>query len=110
MTYCDDNYGVWDMDSHEDREFYHQVQRESIVKRCDGCGSIVKIRPEYGYCNSCATEIERGGDLEHPEIQDPAVDLELQLAITLQQVEEEKRRRREVDIPDGREVFEDEEF
>jgi hypothetical protein len=64
MTYIDDNYGVWDdMDDPDMVNFYHQIQRESVVKTCDGCGHKVKIRPEYGYCNGCADILERGGDL-----------------------------------------------
>lgn len=65
-TYHDDNFGHWDgMDpgdpDYEDNvRFYHQVQAESVEKTCDGCGRRVKLRPDYGYCNSCADAIESG--------------------------------------------------
>ena len=62
--YYDDNFGHWDgMDDPEMVEFYHQVQRESVEKKCVGCGKLVRIRPNYAYCNSCAERIERGEDL-----------------------------------------------
>jgi len=62
-TYVDDNFGVWDnMDDPDHREFYHQVQRESVRKKCQGCGRMVRLRPSYGICNSCAERAERGGD------------------------------------------------
>ena len=59
-TYVDDNFGHWDIDSEEDIEFYHQVQRESVTKKCQGCGRKVKLRPDYAYCNSCADTMEYG--------------------------------------------------
>lgn len=62
-TYFDDNFGHWDIQDEDDIDFYHQVQRESVEKTCKGCGRRVKLRPEYAYCNNCATILERGGDL-----------------------------------------------
>ena len=63
-TYYDDNFGHWDdMDDPDNMEFYHRVQRESVEKRCQGCGRTVRIMPDYAYCDSCATKIERGYDL-----------------------------------------------
>jgi hypothetical protein len=62
-TYVDDNYGTWDnMDDPDMVDFYHEVQRTNVRKKCEGCGRTVKIRPDYGYCNSCADRRERGGD------------------------------------------------
>ena len=61
-TYIDDNYGVYSIESHEDVEWYNQVQRESVWKNCAACKKRVKLRPDYGICNSCAEVIERGGD------------------------------------------------
>jgi hypothetical protein len=62
-SYYDDNFGFYEIDSDEDVEFYRQVQRESVSKKCAGCGRKVRIRPDYAYCNSCADKIERGADL-----------------------------------------------
>ncbi len=63
-SYFDDNFGHWEgMDDPDNVQFYHQVQRESRRKKCQGCGRMVKIRPDYAYCNSCADRIERGGDI-----------------------------------------------
>lgn len=60
----DDNFGVWDdMDDPDMADFYEQVQRESVVKKCLGCCRMVKLRPSYSYCDSCATRIERGEDV-----------------------------------------------
>jgi Neuraminidase (sialidase) len=62
-SYYDDNFGHWhDMDDADNVEFYHETQRKSVWKRCQRCGNRVKIKPEYGICNSCADAIERGGD------------------------------------------------
>lgn len=63
-TYYDDNYGFWeDMDDPDNQEFYRQVQRDSVWKKCQGCGRRVKIRRDYAICNSCAEKRERGYDI-----------------------------------------------
>ncbi len=63
-TFVDDNFGTWeDMDNPDNREFYQQVQKESVWKKCQGCGRRVKLRPDYAYCNSCATKREQGFDI-----------------------------------------------
>jgi hypothetical protein len=63
-TYYDDNFGHYEIRSEEDIEFYHQNQKKSVLKKCEGCGNKVKLLPHYAYCNSCADKIERGYDLE----------------------------------------------
>jgi hypothetical protein len=61
--YYDDNFGHWsDMDDPDNQEFYRKVQKESVWKECQKCGRRVKLRPEYGICNSCADAMERGMD------------------------------------------------
>lgn len=64
-TYYDDNFGFWDMDDDPEgtMEFYESVQRRSVEKECSGCGRTVRILPEYGYCDSCATKREQGWDI-----------------------------------------------
>ena len=62
-TYVDDNFGTYDIQSEEDVEFYHEMQKRSVRKKCQGCGRMVKIKPDYAYCNRCADTLERGGDL-----------------------------------------------
>lgn len=62
-TYYDDNYGHWEMESEEDIEFYRQTQQTNVRKKCCGCGRIVRIQPQYDFCNDCAEKIERGQDL-----------------------------------------------
>ena len=61
--YYDDNFGAWDMDEGSE-EFYNYVQEKSVYKKCKGCGKMVHILPQYGYCDSCANKIERGLELE----------------------------------------------
>lgn len=61
-TYYDDNFGHWDIEDESDIEFYHKVQEESVPKRCEGCGKIVRLRPDYAYCNICADKREQGWD------------------------------------------------
>jgi hypothetical protein len=62
-SYYDDNFGEWDgMDDEDMRDFYMRCQRESVSKKCQGCGRTVRIRPEYAYCNTCADARERGMD------------------------------------------------
>jgi hypothetical protein len=69
MPYHDDNFGHWDnMDpdnpDYEDNvRFYKKVQKRSVKKKCEGCERIVRLLPEYGYCNSCTTKIEQGWDI-----------------------------------------------
>lgn len=60
--YYDDNFGEYDMEDEHDLEFYHQVQKESVWKKCDRCGRRVKLRPQYAICDSCATKLEQGLD------------------------------------------------
>lgn len=65
-VYYDDNFGAYEIGPEDDpdeiREFYERMQDESVEKTCEGCRRLVRIRPSYGYCNSCATILERGGD------------------------------------------------
>lgn len=63
MLYYDDNYGAYDIQDEDDIEFYHRTQAESVEKKCEGCRRMVKIRPDYAYCNRCADRLERGEDL-----------------------------------------------
>ncbi len=62
-SYYDDNYGHYEIDSQEDIDFYHAVQKRSVTKTCLGCGRTVRLQPQYGYCDSCATARERGIDI-----------------------------------------------
>jgi hypothetical protein len=64
-SYYDDNFGHYEIEDEDDVEFYHQVQRESVTKKCQGCGRKVKLRPDYAYCTSCADKRECGYDLEY---------------------------------------------
>jgi hypothetical protein len=61
-TYYDDNFGHYEINDESDVEFYHQVQKESRRKKCQGCGQMVRLRPDYAYCNACADRAERGGE------------------------------------------------
>lgn len=58
--FYDDNYGWYEIEDQDDIDFYKQVQRESVWKKCGSCGRRVKLRPDYGICNSCAERAERG--------------------------------------------------
>jgi hypothetical protein len=62
-SYYDDNYGWYDIQDQDDVDFYFRTQRESVEKVCRGCGSTVRIRPDYAYCTNCADRIEGGQDL-----------------------------------------------
>ena len=63
-SYYDDNYGWYDgTEDPEVVEWYHRVQEESVKKKCEGCGRIVRLRPNYRICNSCADKRERGMDI-----------------------------------------------
>ena len=61
MAYYDDNFGAYNIDSPEDVEFYHKVQKESKWKTCVICGEKVKLRPQYDKCNACCERMEQGG-------------------------------------------------
>ena len=63
-SYYDDNFGHWDdMDEPGNQAFYRYVQKSSVRKKCRGCGRMVKIMPQYAYCDSCATKREQGWDI-----------------------------------------------
>lgn len=62
-SYYDDNFGHYEIEDEDDVRFYHKVQKESVWKTCGGCGRRVKLRRDYGICNSCADKMERGYDL-----------------------------------------------
>ena len=59
MAY-DDNFGWWNIESIEDLDFYHDVQRQSVEKRCRRCDRLVRILPHYDICGTCADHIEKG--------------------------------------------------
>jgi hypothetical protein len=61
-SFYDDNYGHYEIEDQDDVDFYLETQKRSVRKKCQGCGRMVKIRPDYGYCNSCADKRERGVD------------------------------------------------
>jgi hypothetical protein len=61
MIYYDDNFGHYNIESDEDIDFYHHMQRVSVEKVCRGCGMTVRIKRDYAYCNACADERERWG-------------------------------------------------
>ncbi len=62
MGYYDDNFGEWqNMDEEGMVEFYHQVQRDSVLKKCQQCGEQVRIRKSYVICGSCADANEGVG-------------------------------------------------
>ena len=63
MSYIDDNFGTWDIRNEDDLDFYYQVQAENVHKRCEACGNMVNIRPQYAICGSCADRLERGEDV-----------------------------------------------
>ncbi len=62
-TYFDDNFGQWNIEDESDIEHYKQTQKTNVRKKCAGCGRMVSIQPQYGYCNSCADKRERGYDI-----------------------------------------------
>ena len=63
-SYYDDNYGHWEgMDDPDMVSFYHETQKQSKRKKCQGCGRMVRIKPDYAYCNACADKVEQGYDV-----------------------------------------------
>jgi Zn finger protein HypA/HybF involved in hydrogenase expression len=62
-SYYDDNFGHWDIDDEDDVEFYREIQETNVEKKCEGCGRMVRIQPQYAYCNSCADKRERGEEI-----------------------------------------------
>ena len=61
-TFIDDNFGCYEIEDNSNVDFYFETQAQSVRKKCQGCGRMVKIKPEYAYCNSCAEKRERGMD------------------------------------------------
>ena len=65
ISYYDSNYGHYDMEDGQDAvDFYHEVQSRSEWKTCQGCGDEVKLLPQYNICDTCATKLENGLDLD----------------------------------------------
>ena len=58
--YYDDNFGHYNIETEEDVDFYWSMQRQSVSKKCQGCGQLVRIKRDYAYCNSCADAREKG--------------------------------------------------
>jgi hypothetical protein len=56
--YYDDNFGHYNIESDEDIEFYHQMQKESELKTCRQCERVVFLRRSYVICNDCADRNE----------------------------------------------------
>ena len=42
-SFYDDNFGFYDIRDEDDIEFYREMQRISVRKKCQGCGRMVKI-------------------------------------------------------------------
>jgi hypothetical protein len=63
MEYYDDNFGHWEINDEDDLEHYRRTQATNVRKKCQGCGRMVSIQPQYGYCDSCATKREQGWDI-----------------------------------------------
>ena len=63
-SYYDSNYGWYDMTEPDCMDFYREVQSRSEWKTCQGCGDEVKLLPQYNICDTCATKLENGLDLD----------------------------------------------
>lgn len=59
-SYYDDNFGHWEIESEEDIEFYHEVQRDSFRTTCRQCGGVFMLKRGYNLCNGCADRMESG--------------------------------------------------
>lgn len=60
-SYFDDNFGHYEINSQDDVDFYHEIQRTSRAKKCVDCGRKVRLQPQYECCDPCAQRRERGG-------------------------------------------------
>ena len=58
----DECYGWYWVDE-EDMDQYLRANDGYVEKTCEGCGRKVRIKPDYAYCDSCATRIEHGMDV-----------------------------------------------
>jgi hypothetical protein len=58
-TYYDDNFGHYNIESEEDIEFYHEVQKNSVRTICRQCGGVFMLKRGYNLCNGCADANER---------------------------------------------------
>jgi Zn finger protein HypA/HybF involved in hydrogenase expression len=59
-SYYDDNFGHYTIETEEDIEFYHEVQRQSVKTTCRQCDGVFMLKRGYDLCNRCADEMERG--------------------------------------------------
>ena len=58
-TYYDDNFGHYNIESEEDIEFYHEVQKDSFRTICRQCDGVFMLKRGYNLCNGCADANER---------------------------------------------------
>jgi hypothetical protein len=60
MLAYDDNFGYWDIGNPEERIFFDQVQRQSLLIACERCERSVRLIPPKALCASCVSALEYG--------------------------------------------------
>jgi hypothetical protein len=67
MLAYEDNFGFWDIGRPQERAFFDQVQRQSVLIACKRCERPVRlIRPKV-LCASCVSVLEYGAPISMKE-------------------------------------------
>jgi hypothetical protein len=56
----EDNFGYWDIDEPEEREFFEHVRRQSVHTVCRRCERPVQLMPPNTVCARCVCALECG--------------------------------------------------
>ena len=76
MGVYEDNFGFWDIDGPEEREFFEDTQRKSVLIACKRCKCAVRLIPPKTVCASCVSALECGApaSMEEYGSQEPLLD------------------------------------
>jgi hypothetical protein len=67
MLVYEDNFGFWDIGGAEERAFFHNIQRQSVLIACERCESPVRLIPPKEVCASCVSALEYGAPISMKE-------------------------------------------
>jgi hypothetical protein len=67
MLAYEDNFGFWEIHSWEEKEFFDNVLRQSVLTPCDRCEHPVRLIRPKTLCATCAFALEYGAPISMKE-------------------------------------------
>jgi uncharacterized OB-fold protein len=67
MLVYEDNFGYWDTSGPDERAFFDQVRRQSVLLACGRCERPVRLIPPKAMCASCTSALEYGAPIAMKE-------------------------------------------